>query len=76
MERVSVYLRTPLFSYGASDHLPDGVAIVEGRLAERDASSARIDADCLKDERGRELLDEAITLIIPWAKIDHMLVIA
>lgn len=75
MERVTTYLRTPLFSFGGSDHLPDGVMIIEGELVDRDVSAARIDADRLLDERGRELLDEAISLIVPWEKIDHMLVI-
>lgn len=76
MDRVSLYLRTPLFSYGGSDHLPDGVYIVEGQMAAAEDAYVRIDADRLLDERGRELTDEVTTLMIPWAKIDHVLVIA
>ncbi len=77
MDRVSVYLRTPLFSYGGTGaHLPAGVLIIEGLLADRDASSVRIDAERLLDERGRVLLEETFTVVIPWAKIDHILVIA
>jgi hypothetical protein len=77
MESVSIYLRTPLHSYGGtSAHLPAGVLVVEGQLVDRDASSIRVDADRLLDDRGRTLLDETVTLVLPWAKIDHMLVIA
>ena len=76
MDRVTIYLRTVLFSYGGTDHLPAGVMIIDGHLAERDAASVRVEADTLRDERGRTLLDETLTLIVPWEKIDHMLVIA
>jgi|JI6StandDraft_1071083.scaffolds.fasta_scaffold186347_2 hypothetical protein len=77
MSRVTVYLRTPLYSSGgASAHLPAGVHTIEGVMADRDASSVRVDAERLLDDRGRELLDEAVTLIVPWAKVDHMVVLA
>ncbi len=75
MERVSIYLRTALSSYGGADHLPDGVMILEGHLAERDAATLRVETDRLRDDRGRTLLEETITLIVPWEKVDHLLVI-
>jgi hypothetical protein len=76
MDRVTVYLRTPLSSSGGSSaHLPAGISAIEGTLVERDTSSARVDAERLLDDRGRELLDESVTLVIPWAKIDHMVVL-
>jgi hypothetical protein len=77
MERVIVYLRTPLFSIGGADaHLPSDVRILEGALISRDSASLRIDADRMLDTFGREVLDEAITLVIPWEKIDHVVVVA
>lgn len=77
MDSVSIYLRTPLHSYGGAEaHLPAGVLVVEGQLVDRNDSSIRIDAHRLLDDRGRVLLDETVTLVLPWAKVDHMLVIA
>lgn len=75
-ERVTTYLRTPLYSVGGTEaQLPAGILILEGILVDRDPSSIRMDVERMLDERGRELLDETVTLVIPWAKVDHVLVI-
>lgn len=75
MERVSIYLRTPLFSFGGDDApLPAGVMVIEGTSRETCDGAMRIDADRLADDRGRELSDESVSLWVPWEKIDHVLV--
>lgn len=75
MERVSVFLRTPLFSFGGDEApLPAGVMVLEGQLAAQEPGALRIEADRLSDQRGRELSDEAVSLWIPWEKIDHVLI--
>lgn len=76
MERVNVFLRTPLYSVGGGGaHLPSGVLLLEGMLMERDGAGIRIEADRFLDARGRELLEETLTLVLPWEKIDHVLII-
>lgn len=76
MDRVMVFLRTSLYSYGGRDaHIPPGVMVVEGSLVHENQGSIRVDADRFLDERGRELLDEAMTMTIPWGKIDHVLIV-
>lgn len=75
MERVTVYLRTALFSYGHSEaHVPHGVMVVEGRLVERLSGGLRIETDLLLDARGRELSDVELSIELPWGKIDHVVV--
>ncbi|TNE85779.1 MAG: hypothetical protein EP330_24390 [Deltaproteobacteria bacterium] len=75
MESVMVFLRTELFSYGHADaHVPNGVMVIEGRVVERLSGGLRLETDLLLDLRGRELSDEELTLELPWAKIDHIVV--
>lgn len=75
MERVTVFLRTELFSFGHADsHIPNGVMVIEARLVERLSGGVRLETDLLLDARGRELSDEVLTLELPWAKVDHLLV--
>lgn len=78
MDRVAVYLRTPLYTPGGAEaHLPSGVMIVEASLVEWNPAGVRLDVDRLLDERGHVLReDDVVTLIVPWAKVDHVLVIA
>lgn len=75
MEKVTVFLRTALFSYGHDDaHLPNGVMVIEGRVLERLAGGVKLETDLLLDLRGRELSDDVLVLELPWAKVDHILV--
>lgn len=75
MDRVSIFLRSPLFSFGGDDApLPAGVMVVEGMMVAQEPGAIRIDAERLADQRGRQLTDESISLWVPWEKIDHVLV--
>lgn len=75
MDRVTVYLRTSLFSFGGPEaHVPPGVMVVVGQIVDRPASSLVLEATQLFDERGRQLSEERVTLQLPWSKIDHILV--
>jgi hypothetical protein len=76
MERVTVFLRTALFSYGNADaHLPNGVMVIEGRVLERLSGGLKIETDLMLDVRARELSDDVLILELPWAKVDHILVL-
>ncbi len=74
MERVTVFLRTSLFSFGGPEaHLPVGVMVVEGNLVDRVAGGIVLETDRLLDERGRELSAAGLKIQLPWSKIDHIL---
>ena len=73
MDRVTVYLRTSLFSYGGPDaHVPNGVMVVEGEILDRPSGGIRMRAQRLLDDRGRELSRNETVLQLPWAKVDHI----
>lgn len=75
MERVSIFLRTPLFSFGgAEDAVPQGVIVITGNLEDDGGAAIRIEAEELRDDRGRTLSDDSLTLYVPWEKIDHIVV--
>lgn len=74
MDRIVLYLRTPLASLGV-DHLPADLMVLEGTLVEQTASCVKADIERMLDDRGRERVTEVVTLIIPWEKIDHILVL-
>ena len=74
MQRVTVFLRTSLFSFGGPDaHLPAGVMVVEGLLVDRVAGGVVLDTDRFLDDRGRELSAAGMKIQLPWAKVDHIL---
>ncbi|MBN2800758.1 MAG: hypothetical protein JXX28_16575 [Deltaproteobacteria bacterium] len=72
MERVTLYLRTPLFSLGtASAHLPTGVTVVEGKVL--DQASGGLIVEVSRMLSGERVLSEApIRLLIPMSKVDHV----
>jgi len=76
MNRVTVYLRTSLFSFsGADAHLPPGVMAIQGQTPEGGSGSTlRVEVDKLLDERGRSLSEDPLSLQLPWSKIDHVVV--
>lgn len=75
MDHVTVYLRTALFSFGGPEaHLPSGVMAIEGTLESETASAITMECERFLDARGREILDEAMSLRIPWEKIDHVVI--
>ena len=72
MDDITVYLKTPLFTFrGANTHLPREAACVEGQLESRGGGGLTIKATSFKDERGRDLESTPATLFIPMQKIDH-----
>ena len=75
MEAVTIYLRTALFSFGHPDaHVPNGVTVIEGRIIDRPSGGVTVETDVMRDDRGRELSEAVLTLQLPWAKVDHILV--
>lgn len=75
MARVTIYLRTSLFSVGGPKaHVPAGVVVIEGTVTEDGGGGVTVRCARLLDERGRELAESPITLRLPWAKVDHMVV--
>lgn len=75
MDRVTVYLRTSLFSFGGHDaHVPAGVMVIQGHAVERAGSFLVLEAQAFLDERGRRVAEDRMTLQLPWAKVDHILV--
>ncbi len=73
MERVTIYLRTSLFSIaGDNPHVPNGVMVLEGEVVERPSGGVVIDVAKYLDGRGRETECDAKKLFLPWAKVDHI----
>lgn len=72
--RVRLYLNRPLFTLPADGHVPRNVAVVLGTLVEQSAGGFTVRADGWLDEQGRSLGGEPRTLIVPVAKVDHVLV--
>ena len=75
MERVTLYLRTALFSPVTDDpHVPQGIAVIAATVVERGNGGILIDASTYQDARGRDLDGTKRRLFIPWSKIDHIAV--
>lgn len=73
MERATIYLKTALFSVGGPDaHVPVGVMILEGEIADRPPGGVTVRADRLLDANGRELAEQSLAVFLPWGKVDHM----
>lgn len=72
MERVTLYLRTALFSPSNDDpHVPQGIAVIAAKVVERGSGGLLVDATGYQDARGRDLDGSPRQLFIPWSKIDH-----
>lgn len=75
MRRVTIYLRTSLFSVGGPKaHVPAGVVVVEGELVDEAGGGVTVRCERLLDERGRVLDESRLVLRLPWAKVDHLVV--
>ena len=73
MERVSVFLRTSLFSFGGPDpHVPPGVMVLVGAVTGRPAGGLALLTERMLDDRGRLVSEASIALELPWAKVDHI----
>lgn len=71
--RVRVFLRQPFFTLPG--HVPKGVMVVEGVVQETTGFGMTLHIDTFLDESGKPLAGEGATLIVPSAKIDHVLVV-
>ncbi len=73
MERVTIYLRTALFTLpGDAGHVPVGTTVLIGDVPDPAASNLSVTTFRFLDERGRLLAEKSIQLLVPWSKIDHI----
>lgn len=71
--RVRVFLRQPLFTLPG--HVPKGAVVVEGVVQETTGFGMTLHVDTFLDELGKVLPGEGVTVILPGAKVDHVLVV-
>jgi hypothetical protein len=76
MNNVVIFLRTALFTYGGEQgHVPAGATVIEGRiLDEKNPGGALVETAKFLDDRGRKLGEQKVTIVLPWSKVDHVLV--
>ncbi len=72
MDRVRVFLRSPLFTTREGGHLPRKAMILDGSIQETSGGGVRLNVRTWSDDQGQELTGEAMTLFIPNSKIDHI----
>lgn len=71
-DRVTVYLRAPLFTLpGEAAHVPAQAVILEGAIVD-DKGGPVLRTSRFLDEKGRLLATQASILVVPWSKIDHI----
>jgi hypothetical protein len=73
--RVRVFLRQPLFTLPDAEHVPASAYILEGTLGGETQLGPTLKVETYLDERGRSLPGKPATLVVPGAKIDHVLVL-
>jgi hypothetical protein len=74
MSDVTIFLKTALFTYSVEPrHVPAGATAVEGEVLDQSGGNLTVRIKRLLDERGRPLPEAPVTLVIPWAKVDHLL---
>lgn len=74
MDRVTLFLRTSLFTLGGDDgHIPSAVMILEGHLQDKAGGAITVKVSAMRDTKGKTLSESATTLQLPWSKIDHIL---
>jgi hypothetical protein len=74
MERVTIFMRTALFTYSYEPrHVPVGVTVLEGDVPSQEGGALTVKVTRMLDDRGRVLSETPVTLIVPWSKIDHLL---
>jgi hypothetical protein len=76
MDNVVIFLRTALFTYGAENgHVPAGATVIEGRiLDEKNTGGALVETARFFDDRGKKLGEQKVRIILPWSKVDHVLI--
>lgn len=71
---IRVFLRQDLYvPPGDAAHLPRGVAVLEGALLEVNALGLVVDVTAYLSEKLQSLGGNAAKLLVPVAKIDHVL---
>ena len=73
--RVRVFLRQPLFTLSGAEHVPPTAWVLDGTLGDSTQLGAMLSADAYRDERGRVLEGKPVKILVPGAKIDHVLVL-
>ncbi len=68
--RVTVYLKTPLFAVG---HVPGNAWVLEAELINQGAAGLELAVSGYRDADGRELKGDALKLLVPGSKVDHVL---
>jgi hypothetical protein len=68
-----VFLRQPLFTIAG--HVPRGAVVVEGIVQETTGFGLTLHIESYMDESGKPLAGEGVTVMLPSAKIDHVLVV-
>jgi hypothetical protein len=71
MKQITIYLKTQLYTFPDSPHVPDNIAALRGRLEERGAGGMTIEVEAWIDDKGRVQDGPKLTLLIPFSKIDH-----
>jgi hypothetical protein len=75
MDRVQVFLRSPLFTIKSEGHVPHKTAILEGTVIETQGSGLQIQVTTWRDSDGKALKGDSRKLFIPPSKIDHVWVL-
>ena len=74
--RVRVILRQPLFTLpDAAAHVPPKETVIDGTSEAPGVDGVRLSALEYRDERGRPLEGAPCELLIPAAKIDHIVLL-
>jgi len=71
MDRVRIYLRTPLFTARTGAHLPAGAHVLTGQVRSHEPGGLVIVVSDYADAEGRAQAGEGTVLYVPTAKIDH-----
>lgn len=71
MDQVRLYLKTPLFAFRRAPHLPRTAMVLEGSAEDR-PGGLRIHVSAWLEEAGEAVVGPTLTLLIPFAKIDHV----
>ena len=81
MQKVALYLKTPLFALkGCSDPVPSKAIIIEGTILEEGKGGIRLETSAYysveskspSEQERRHLKGSSIKLFVPSGKIDHM----
>ena len=75
MDRVQVFLRSPLFTTREGTHVPRRAVILEGKVEETRGSGLVLAVTAWRNDLGEELEGKPATLFLPGTKIDHVWVL-